>query len=139
MDYGDLKDLAKKTASDKFLRDKAFNIGKNPKYDGYQCRRVPMIYKFFDKKSAGSGVNLHANNKTIKVKPVDVKDNTCIDSRELHSAELCSTSCIQRSCTLIKTLMIKISNLKLVIMCEFPSTKTFLLKDAHKIGLKKFL
>ena len=63
MDYGDLKDLARKTASDKFLRDKAFNIGKNPKYDGYQCRRVPMIYKFFDKKSAGSGVNLHANNK----------------------------------------------------------------------------
>ena len=98
-----------------------------------------MIYKFFDKKSAGSGVNLHANNKTIKVKPVDVKDNTCIDSRELHSAELCSTSCIQRSCSLIKTLMIKIPNLKLVIMYEFPSTKTFLLKDAHKIGPNKFL
>ena len=63
MDYGDLKDLARKTASGKFLRDKAFNIGKNPKYDGYQRGRVPVIYKFFDKKSAGSGVNLHANNK----------------------------------------------------------------------------
>ena len=86
-------------------------------------------------------VNKYNNtyHRTIKMKPVDVKDNTCIDSRELHSAELCSTSCIQRSCTLIKTLMIKISYLKLVIMCEFPSTKTFLLKDAHKIGLKKFL
>ena len=33
---GDFKDLAKRTASDKFLRDKAFSIDKNPKYDGYQ-------------------------------------------------------------------------------------------------------
>ena len=30
------KDLARRTASDKTLRDKAFNIAKNPKYDGYQ-------------------------------------------------------------------------------------------------------
>ena len=33
--YGDFKDLARRAASDKFLRDKAFNIAKNPKYDGY--------------------------------------------------------------------------------------------------------
>ena len=33
--YGDFKDLERKTASDKFLRDKAYNISKNPKYDGY--------------------------------------------------------------------------------------------------------
>ena len=36
MDYGGFKDLARRTASDKFLRDRAFNIAKNPKYDGYQ-------------------------------------------------------------------------------------------------------
>ena len=41
--------------------------------------------------------------------------------------------------TLIKMLMIKILNLKLVIMLEFPNTKIFLLKDTHQIGLKKFL
>ena len=35
MAYGDLKDLPRKTASDKVLRNKAFNIAKNPKYDGY--------------------------------------------------------------------------------------------------------
>ena len=35
MAYGDFKDLARRTASDKVLRDKAFNIAKNPKYDGY--------------------------------------------------------------------------------------------------------
>ena len=34
--YGDFKDLARRTASDKVLRDKAFNIAKNRKYDGYQ-------------------------------------------------------------------------------------------------------
>ena len=35
MDYGDFKDLARSTASEKILRDKAFNIAKNPKYDEY--------------------------------------------------------------------------------------------------------
>ena len=37
MAYGDFKDLTRRTASDKMLSDKAFNIAKNPKYDGYQC------------------------------------------------------------------------------------------------------
>ena len=36
MTYGDFKDLARRTAPDKVLRDKAFNIAKNPRYDGYQ-------------------------------------------------------------------------------------------------------
>ena len=36
MAYGDFKDLPKRTASDKVLRDKAFSIAKNLKYDGYQ-------------------------------------------------------------------------------------------------------
>ena len=45
-------------ASDKILRDKAFNFAKNPKYDGYQRELASMVYKFFDKKSAGSGVNI---------------------------------------------------------------------------------
>ena len=43
MAYGGFKDLAKRTASDKVLRDKAFNIAKNPKYDGYQRVLVSMI------------------------------------------------------------------------------------------------
>ena len=57
MAYGDFKDL-KRTASDKILRDKAFNIAKNPKYDGYQRGPTPMVYKVFDKKSECSGVNI---------------------------------------------------------------------------------
>ena len=44
------KDLAKRTPSDKVLRDKTFNIAKNPKYDGYQRGLASMVYKFFAKK-----------------------------------------------------------------------------------------
>ena len=57
--------MKRRTASDKFLRDKAFNIAKNRKYDGYQKALASMVDTFFDKKSAslpdksgsGSGVN----------------------------------------------------------------------------------
>ena len=58
MAYGDFKDLARKRASDKFLRDKAFNIAKNPKYYGYQRGLASMVYKFFDKNSKGGVVNI---------------------------------------------------------------------------------
>ena len=44
MAYGDFKDLAKITASDKVLRDKAFNITKSPKYHGYQRGLAAMVY-----------------------------------------------------------------------------------------------
>ena len=47
---GDFKDLNKRTAVDRVLRDKAFNIAKKPKYDGYQLGHVSMVYKFLDKK-----------------------------------------------------------------------------------------
>ena len=48
---GDFKDLTRGKASDKTLHDKAFNIVKNAKYNGYQCRIALMVYKFFDKKN----------------------------------------------------------------------------------------
>ena len=56
MAYGDFKDLKRRTFSDKVLRDNAFNIAKNPKYDGCQRGLVSMVYKVFDKKSSGSGI-----------------------------------------------------------------------------------
>ena len=60
MAYGKSKDLIKRTQSDKVLRDKAFKIASDPKYDGYQRGLASMVYKFFDKKSQGKGL---ANNK----------------------------------------------------------------------------
>ena len=61
----DSNDLTKRTVADKILRNKAFNIAKNPEYDGYRRGLTSMVYRFFDKKSAsladksdeGSGVN----------------------------------------------------------------------------------
>ena len=55
MAYGDFKDLAKRTFADKVLRDKAFKIASDQKYDGYQRGLASMVYRFFDKKSQGSG------------------------------------------------------------------------------------
>ena len=68
MAYGDFKDLKRRTAADNVLREKAFNIAKNPKCDGYQRGLASMVYKFFDKKTKGSGVTL-ANKSAIKSIP----------------------------------------------------------------------
>ena len=50
--YGDFKDLNRRTAADKVLHNKAFNIAKNPKCVRYQCGVASMVYKFLDKRSA---------------------------------------------------------------------------------------
>ena len=67
--YADNKDLINRTKADKVLRDKAYNIASNPKYDGYQRGLASMVYKFFDKKSMGSDF---------------VKDSSLILADELH-------------------------------------------------------
>ena len=56
MAYGDFKDLKRRAQLDKVLKDKAFAIASNPKYDGYQRGLASMVYKFFDKNSKGSGI-----------------------------------------------------------------------------------
>ena len=61
MAYGKSKDLVRRTQSDKVLRDKAFKIASDPKYDGYQKGLASMVYKFFDKKSKGSGIINESN------------------------------------------------------------------------------
>ena len=72
MTYVDFKDLKRRKFPGQVLRDKAFNIAKNSKYDGYQRELASMIYTFFDKKSKGSGV---ANN--------EIKQNLQL-AEELH-------------------------------------------------------
>ena len=54
--YADHKDLINRTEADKVLRDKAYDIAGSPEYDGYQRGLASMVDKFFDKKSAGSGI-----------------------------------------------------------------------------------
>ena len=53
MAYGNFKDLLRATASDKVLRDKEYDISKNPKYDGYPCGLGSVLYINFDKKFGG--------------------------------------------------------------------------------------
>ena len=82
---GDFKDLTRRTASDKILRDKAFNITKNPKYDGYQRGLALMVYKFFDKKASGGTVkNENISDKELAEelhKPIIKK----FKKRKVHS------------------------------------------------------
>ena len=61
MAYGDFKDLTKRTASDKILPNKAIDIAKNLKYDGYQKGLASMDYKFFDKKTSATRANKFAS------------------------------------------------------------------------------
>ena len=80
--YADHKDLINRTEAYKVLRDKAYDIASNPKYDGYQRGLASMVYKFFDKKSTGSGfkkLKNTARNSSILVderhKPIIRKFN----------------------------------------------------------------
>ena len=67
--YSDSKDVTKRNVADKTLRNKAFNIAKDPKYDGYQRGLASVVYNVFDKKSTwladkstkGSGVTTLTN------------------------------------------------------------------------------
>ena len=61
MVYGKSKDLVKRIQSDKVLRDKAFKIANDPRYDGYQRGLASMVYKVFDKKSSGIGITNKLN------------------------------------------------------------------------------
>ena len=63
--YSDSKDLTKRTVADKILKNKAFDIAKDPKYDGYQRGLASMVYNFFDKKFEGSGGKLIPQNEQL--------------------------------------------------------------------------
>ena len=73
--YANHKDLINRTEADKVLRDKAYDIASNPKYDGYQRGLVSMVYTFFDNKSMGSGFKKLKNT---------TKSNSSILADELH-------------------------------------------------------
>ena len=67
--YGYFKDLARRTQSDKILKDKASAIANNPRYDGYQKGLASMVHKLFDKKLKGSGIkNEIKQNQQLAIK-----------------------------------------------------------------------
>ena len=89
--YSDSENLTKRTIADKILRDKAFNIAKDTKYDGYQRGLASMVYKFFDSKVEGSSAKNVNNTKLTPQnqqlaeelhKPIIKK----FEKRKLHAA-----------------------------------------------------
>ena len=62
MAYNKFKDLGKRTQSDIVLKNEAFKIPSNPKHNGYERGLASMVYKFFDKKSKGSGLKENQGN-----------------------------------------------------------------------------
>ena len=73
--YADHKDLVNRTEADNVLRDKAYDTASNPEYDGYQRGLACIVYKFFDKKSTGSGFKKLKNT---------TKPSSSILADELH-------------------------------------------------------
>ena len=67
MAYSDFKDLERRTTSDKVLRDRAFNIAKNPKYDGCQRALASMVYNFLIKSQKEVGVARHVNKSAVNI------------------------------------------------------------------------
>ena len=63
--YSDSKDLTKRTVANKILKNKAFDIAKDPKYDGYQRGLASKVYKFFDSQVSGSDAKLIPENKQL--------------------------------------------------------------------------
>ena len=61
----DFKDIKNRTAADKSLRDKAYKIAKDPKYYGSQRGLASMVYRFFDKNTAGSGTKSMQQNEQL--------------------------------------------------------------------------
>ena len=74
--YADHKYLINRTEADKVSEDKAYDIASNPKYVGYQRGLASMVYKFFDKKSTGSGI--------VTARPSALARSSSILADELH-------------------------------------------------------
>ena len=86
MAYGKAKDLVRRTQSDKVLRDKVFKIASDPKYDGYQRGLASMVYKFFDKKSSGSGITNEPNYQ-LEMKFISLLLKNLKKEKYIHHSE----------------------------------------------------
>ena len=84
MAYGKYRDLERRTQSDNVLKDKAFALANNPKYDEYQRGLASMLYKFFGKKSKWAGIKSMPNQQLANElhKPIIRK----LKKREVYSS-----------------------------------------------------
>ena len=73
--YSEYKDVENRLISDQKLRNSAYDIASNPKYDDYQRGLASMVYKFFDSKVAP------LDKKTMSGKGIKINK---ILAEELH-------------------------------------------------------
>ena len=59
--YAEYKDRAHRRQSDIVLKNKALKIATDPRVNGYQRGLASMVYKFFDERTKGSGINNKGN------------------------------------------------------------------------------
>ena len=116
MAYGDFKDLTRRTTSDKILRDKAFNIATNLKYDGYQRGITSMVYKCIEKKSASL-----ARSETLATRDKSASDGAIKNeniSKEELAEELHKQIIKKFKKRKVNHLLYKIFGLLILLMCN---------------------
>ena len=80
----DFKDLTRRTASNKILRNKVFNLAQNLKHYGYQKSLASMVYDFFERKTSRSNIKNISNKELAEElhKPIIRK----VNKRKVHSS-----------------------------------------------------
>ena len=82
--YAKYKDVENRLMSDQKLRNSAYDIASNSKYDGYQRGLASMVYKFFDSKVAPLDKKTMSGKGNAKHNSVERTGNNKILAEELH-------------------------------------------------------
>ena len=82
--YAKYKDVENRLISDQKLRNSAYDIASNPKYDGYQRGLAGMVYKCFDSKVAPLDKKTISGTGNAKPSSLERTGNNKILAEELH-------------------------------------------------------
>ena len=82
--YAKYKDVENRLISDQKLRNSAYDIASNPKYDGYQRGLASMVYTFFDSKVAPLDKKTMSSKGNAKRSSLERTGNNKILAEELH-------------------------------------------------------
>ena len=78
--------MPRRRTADKVLRDKTFNIAKNPKYDGYQKGLASMVYRFFGKNAVVGAVKHETIQNKELAKELQKPIIRKFEKRKVHSS-----------------------------------------------------
>ena len=86
--YAKYKDVENRLISDQKLRNSAYDIASNPKYDGYQRGLASMVYKYFDSKVAPLDKKTMSGKGNAKHSSLERRENNKILAEELHKQSI---------------------------------------------------